>query len=152
MLNAEANRNREIRSEPFDLKDFCFYAEVTEKPMPPSAAGAAMLALLEQELLPDVVTNGPWLQDLATAGKDVTPPSRLCWAAEDAVLLAPWRAGQDQWGGMLIAEASANGATRVFYDEKGSSVVMQIPEDIVPKGAYGASNGEARLTIKNREN
>jgi hypothetical protein len=111
-----------------------------------------LLALLEQELLPDFAINGPWLQDLASEGEGIAPPSRLCWAAEDVILLAPWRADQDQWGGMLIALASANGATRTFYDEKGSSVVLQIPDNIVPKGAYSASNGEALLIIKGREN
>jgi hypothetical protein len=152
LIHAESNRNKEVRSEPFDLNDFCFFNEIEEKPKPPSAAGAALLALLDQDLLPAFAFNGPWLEDLAREGKGIDPPSRLCWASEDAILLAPWRVSHEEWGGMLIAMQSANDAVRTFYDEKGASVTLRIPENVVPKNAFSAADGNAILMIARREN
>jgi hypothetical protein len=121
---------------------------VTEIPKPPSAAGAAMLALLEQDLFPHFAINGPWLEDLAREGKDVDPPRRLCWAAEDAILLAPWRHDSTHWGGMLVAMASAAGQVRQFYDEKGESIILEIPSNAVPKDAFSGGMADAILEIK----
>lgn len=110
------------------------------------------MALLDQQLFPAFAWNGPWLEDLSKAGEGVDPPSRLCWASEDAILLAPWRIDRDHWGGMLIAAAAANGKISKFYDEKGLSVIMQVPDDAVPKGAFSAGNENAVLIVKDREN
>ncbi len=147
LIQAESNRNKETKPEPFKLQDFCFFADTTETPKPPSAAGAAMLALLEQDLFPYWAINGPWLEDLEREGKGVDPPHRLCWAAEDAILLAPWRHDSSHWSGMLIAMASAAGQVRHFYDEKGESIILEVPVNAVPKNAFSGGMADAMLEI-----
>lgn len=152
MLQAEANRNREARPEPFTLREFCLWADVSEKPRPSSEAGAAMLDLLERGLLPSFVLDGPWLADLEAQGRGVKPPPRLCWAAEDAIVLAPHRVDGHHWGGFLVARASACGQVREFTSEQGDQVALRIPEDVVTGRSFAAARGGAVLAIASREN
>ena len=152
MLQAEANRNREARPEPFRLRDFCLWSDVAEKPRPPSEAGAALLDLLERNLLPSFVLDGPWLADLEAQGRGVKPPPRLCWAAEDAIVLAPYRIDQEHWGGFLICLAGAAGRVRQFASEAGEEVALRVPGDVVPPRSFAAARGGAVLAIASREN
>lgn len=152
MLQAEANRNREARPEPFQLREFCFWADVAEKPRPPSEAGAALLALLERGLLPAFAMNGPWFADLAGQGEGAAAPPRLCWAAEDALLLAPHRVDGGHWGGFLIAVRSAVGQAREFASEGGEVLWLRVPADAVEGRALAAAQGGAVLAIAGREN
>lgn len=107
-----------------------------------------MLALLDQDLLPHFAINGPWVEDLCTEGKGVPPPNRLCWAAEDAILLAPWRHDDNHWAGMLIAAIGANDQVRHFYDENGRSIALKIPPNAVPKNTFSSATANAILEIK----
>lgn len=150
MLQAESNRNRDARPEPFLLRDFCLWAEVSERPAPPEAAGAAMLELLERNLLPGFVLSGPWLADLEASGRDAKPPPRLCWAAEDAILLAPYRVDQGHWGGFLVAMASATGQARQFANEHGDLIVLRVPEDAVTGKAFAGARAGSVLAIEGR--
>lgn len=111
-----------------------------------------MLALLEKGLLPAFAFNGPWVADLAAQGEGQEPPSRLCWAAEDAILLAPYRSDQAHWGGFLIAQVSACGKVRQFASEAGDVVLLLVPADAVSKGAFSAAKSNATLAIEGREN
>jgi hypothetical protein len=111
-----------------------------------------MLALLEKGLLPNFAFNGPWVQDLSAQGKGAAAPPRLCWAAEDAILLAPHRVDQAHWGGFLIAKASAAGAVRQFASEAGDVVTLAIPADAVPTATFTAAKAGAVLAIEGREN
>jgi hypothetical protein len=111
-----------------------------------------MLALLEKGLLPNFAFNGPWVQDLSAQGKGATAPPRLCWAAEDVILLAPHRVDQAHWGGFLIAQASACGKVRQFASEAGDVVLLRVPADAVSKGAFSAAKSNATLAIEGREN
>lgn len=111
-----------------------------------------MLALLEKGLLPSFAFNGPWIPDLSAQGKDATPPPRLCWAAEDAILLAPHRVDQAHWGGFLIAQATAAGNVRQFASESGEVVMLLIPADAVPANSFAAARAGAVLAIEGREN
>lgn len=138
--------------DPPSLLDFCFWAEVAEKPKPPEQAGAAMLALLERDLLPSFVLDGPWLAELEAQGRGATPPRRLCWAAEDAILLAPYRADGEHWGGFLVAKASAAGQVRLFASEEGEEVSLRVPADVVPTRAFAGCRANALVPIWIREN
>lgn len=111
-----------------------------------------MLALLDRGLLPNFAFNGPWVPDLSSQGKDREPPPRLCWAAEDAILLAPYRVDQAHWGGFLIAQASACGQVRQFASEAGDVVSLLVPADAVAKGSFAAAKAAASLAIEGREN
>ena len=104
-----------------------------------------MLALIERKLFPSF-GYGPWYPDLERAGKDQPPPERLVLAAEDAMLLAPWRADSSTWSGFLIAEASSAGQRRTFYSETGDEVVLMVPASIADRGAVVAEEA-ARLPI-----
>jgi hypothetical protein len=135
------------------LQDFCFFVDRVEDARPPRAAGAAMLALLERELLPWFAINGPWAAELQAQGQGVEPPGRLCWAADGAILLAPFRT-QVGWGGFLIAEAAAAGQVLRFADERGQEVVLMVPADAVPPRAFAAAKADADLplaTLEGRE-
>lgn len=146
------NRNKDVKHQPFALKEFCFWSDVAESPRPPSEAGAAMLELLERNLFPSFALSGPWVQDLQQQGKDAKPPERLCFAAEDAILLAPYRVDQSTWGGFLIALASAAGQTRQFASEAGDLVILHIPSDVMPAKTFAAAKAHSRLAIEGREN
>jgi hypothetical protein len=126
--------------------------EVAEKPRPPSEAGAALLELLERNLLPGFVLDGPWLADLEAQGRGVAPPPRLCWAAEDVILLAPYRVDAGHWGGFLVAQASAAGRVREFASEVGEVVALRVPTDAVPGRSFAAAQAGAVLVLASREN
>ena len=152
-MQVESNRDPSKNPEPFSLYDFTFWSDVAEKPKPPGAAGAAMIELLDRNLLPAFVMDGPWLADLEMQGRGQKPPERLCFACADAILLAPYRVDQDHWAGFLIAKASAVGAVRQFHSESGQSVVLVIPDEIMTKRAFGAAIEGAVLSISvEREN
>ncbi len=125
---------------------------MAEKPRPPSEAGAALLELLERNLLPGFVLDGPWLADLEAQGRGVTPPPRLCWAAEDAILLAPYRVDAGHWGGFLVAQVSAAGQAREFASEAGEVVALRVPADAVQGRAFAAAQAGAVLAMSSREN
>jgi hypothetical protein len=125
---------------------------VAEAPRPPSEAGAALLELLERNLLPGFVLDGPWLADLEAQGRGVTPPPRLCWAAEDAILLAPYRVDASHWGGFLVAKAGAVGRVREFASEAGEVVALRVPSDAVQGRAFAAAQAGAVLILASREN
>ena len=125
---------------------------MAEKPRPPSEAGAALLELLERNLLPGFVLDGPWLADLEAQGRGVSPPPRLCWAAEDAILLAPYRMDAGHWGGFLVVQASAVGQAREFASETGELLALRVPADAVQGRAFAAAQAGAVLAMTSREN
>lgn len=104
-----------------------------------------MLALLRRDLYPSWAL-GPIYADLEAVGKDATAPARLCWQADDAILLAPWRPDDDHWAGFLIIEASAAGQRRQFVSETGEMVWLVVPADLGACGAVMAVAGQ-RLPI-----
>ena len=148
-MQVESNRDPSKNPEPFSLYDFTFWADVAEKPKPPSAAGAAMIELLERNLLPPFVMDGPWLADLEMQGRGQKPPERLCFACADAILLAPYREDQEHWAGFLIARASAAGKTLEFHSEQGQAITLKIPDGIVSGRAFAGAKAAAVLTIMN---
>lgn len=143
-LTANANRDTKKRPNPFRLSDFTCFAEVAEQSQPPAAAGAAMLELLKREQFPGFGLT--FYSELKAAGKDQPLPPRLIWAAEDAMLLAPYRIDASAWGGFLIAEKAASGQPRDFWNEHGDSVTLVVPDDVARMGAVVAVEG-ARLPI-----
>jgi hypothetical protein len=152
MLQNQANRiamqaaGADVPEDNRTLLDFCFFADRPDDSRPPQAAGAAMLALLERELLPWFAINGPWAAELQSQGQGVEPPGRLCWAADGAILLAPYRT-ETGWGGFLIAEAKAAGQVLSFADERGQEVALQVPADAVPPRAFAAARADADLPL-----
>lgn len=158
MLQHQGNRiaqmvaGADLSDDDRTLQDFCFHAPADDRPRPDDAAGAALLALLDRELLPSFAWNGPWLQALAEAGKGKPPPRRLCWAADGAILLAPHRT-ETGWGGFLIAEARAAGQVLAFADERGAEITLAVPADVVPPRSFAAARGGAELAlVMSREN
>jgi hypothetical protein len=134
-MQAESNRDRKQRSKPFELADFCFFADRTEAALPPAAAGAALLALLQRDLMPGWAI-GPWCEALEQVGAGHEPPARLCWAADDVIILAPWRADSNHWRGFLIVDRKAIGQPRTLWSEEGESVDLMIPAALATTGAF----------------
>lgn len=129
------------------MNEFFIWNEKEEKPRPPSDAGAALLELIDRDLLPGYATDGPWLQDLVQQGQSATPPPRLCWASEDAILLAPYQVDSDHWGGFLIACLSSKDQIREFADENGRTIYLLIPGSYFARGAMTQAVANAKLPI-----
>ena len=125
---------------------------MAEKALPSDAAGAAMLRLIELNLFPSFALDGPWIADLEAEGKNAEVPSRLCWAADDAILLAPYRADANHWAGFLIAKNSAAGQVREFFSEKAEAVSLMVPSDAVPPNAFAGAKASVIMEILQREN
>lgn len=134
------------------LDQFFVWADREEKPRPPSEAGAALLELINRDLLPGYAADGPWLQDLVQQGESAPLPPRLCWAAEDAILLAPYQTNGDHWGGFLIARATAKDQSREFADENGRTIVLTVPGSYFARSAMTQAIANANLPIGRREN
>lgn len=79
---------------------------------------------------------GPWCEPLEQAGAGHEAPARLCWAADDALILAPWRQDADHWAGFLIVDRKAVGQPRTLWSEDGESVDLLIPATLATAGAF----------------
>lgn len=129
------------------MDQFYIWADREEKPRPPSEAGAALLELIERDLMPGYAADGPWLQDLVKEGESAPLPPRLCWASEDAILLAPYQVDQGHWGGFLIARLSAKDQSREFADENGRTILLTVPGIYFARGAITQAIANAKLPI-----
>jgi hypothetical protein len=137
------------------IKDFYAWADVEEKPRPPSEAGAALAALVDRELHEDFWLDGPWFDDLMAQGEGKNPPSKLCLSSPAAILLAPYRVGHGQWGGFLIAKPEASGRSLEFTCldlegdaiNAGHSMKLKIPAELVNPKGFGSSRAGAILQI-----
>lgn len=93
--------------------------------------GAAFLELERRGLLPAFALAAD--DRLERAGKGHPAPPVLALIHEQAMLLAPWRSG-DQWHGYLLAEPEASGAVLEFNDLDGESYELQLPELAILEG------------------
>lgn len=103
-----------------------------------------MLELLNRDQFPSWALT--FYSELNAAGKGQPKPPRLVWAANDVILLAPYRIDGATWGGFLIAEASALGQVREFWNEEGDQLSLRVPADVPERGAVLAAAGQ-RLSI-----
>ena len=90
---------------------------------------------------------GPWCEALEQVGDGHEAPGRLCWAADDVLVLAPWRADADHWAGFLIADRGAIGQVRTCWSETGLSVQLRIPELTGTAGAFIVARAGVRLPV-----
>jgi hypothetical protein len=90
---------------------------------------------MERDLMPGWAI-GPWCEALEQAGEGHKAPARLCWAADDVLILAPWRADGEHWCGFLIADRKAIGQRRTLWSEEGESVDLLIPPSLTAPGAF----------------
>lgn len=93
------------------LDDLYLYRQPEPGDLPPAAAGAAMLALLEREEFPDWAVA--FYDSLNAVGRNHPAPARLALISEDAILLAP-TLEPGGWRGFLIAEDTAINQPRSF--------------------------------------
>lgn len=146
LLSWHANKERDEKKkpEPFTPEDFFWWGEPKEHPPELIAAGAAMLELIRQEKFGGQF-HGPWSDELEEAGAKGTPPSRLAWISEEAILLAPVLR-DDGWSGYLIAMAEASDQALVFTAPTGESVRLRVPATVGAEGEVEA-DPRARLPI-----
>lgn len=138
-LTANINRNTKAQNKPFKLNDFLCWSDVSEDEQPPAAAGAAMLEMIQRKQFPSFALA--FFSELKAAGKGQSLPPRLIWAADDALLLAPYRVDQSRWGGFLIAAKGSSGQERMFWSEDGDSIALTVPDYVAERGAVMAEEG-----------
>jgi hypothetical protein len=133
---AEMNRDRKARREPYRIEDFFHFppdagaatSNARADAAPPAAAGAAMRELIRLQQFPSFALS--FYAALQDIGDDEDLPARLAWIAEDAILLAPKPAPGDRWQGFLIAEDTAAGQVRRFQaagDDDGPAAWLAVP-------------------------
>jgi len=94
------------------LEDLFLFRRNLPGDRPPTEAGAAMLALVQERQFPGFAMA--FYEQLSAAGKDHPAPARLALLANDAILLAPSPSATG-WRGFLIAEDTAADQVREFH-------------------------------------
>jgi len=122
---ANQNRDSKRKKEPYKFTEFCFYADNKSSNLPSGEYGAAALKLVKDGLFP------PWalfcFKELASAGESAELPEVLAYIASDAIVLGPKRVG-NHVEGLLIALESASNRTRVFLDQDGNKIRLEVPQ------------------------
>jgi hypothetical protein len=121
---AEINRDKEKRPEPFTLADFCMFRSRDNDPTGPSPDQcAAMHVLVKDGTIPMFAI--PFYPAIETQHLDHPAPNPVALIAEQALLLAP-RPSPDGWAGLLIAEQEAAGRVMTFHLPDGSQPVSLV--------------------------
>jgi hypothetical protein len=119
------------------LTELCIFRDQQPGERPPSAAGAAMLALIGRNLFPSWALA--FYDHLSQAAKGHAPPPRLALIANDAILLAPEPA-PGGWRGFIIAEGQVQGQVRAFHwpDDPAALLWLAVPRASAGGGAVWA--------------
>lgn len=117
------------------IEDLFLFRQRQPGELPPAAAGAAMLALVELDQCPSFALA--FYESLAAAGRDQTAPPRLALIAKDAILLAPMPC-HGSWSGFLIADCSAANQVREFHLPGDEDPIARL---LVPPPADGSVVG-----------
>jgi hypothetical protein len=122
---AELNRDSKKRKRPFQLEDFYLYDVKDNKDMIDSIYGAAALKLIEMGVFPT------WAlfvyKQLSERAEESIPPVLLCYACDQAIVLAPQIEG-GTCKGMLIAMESASMRNLDFTSPCGKSIRLRMPQ------------------------
>lgn len=123
--NAEINRDKKRRRQPFKPSDFYYYADDELLNLPEPKFGAAAMELIKHEQFPS------WAlfvyPELKKRADNATPPEVLCYQCEDAMILAPDLTGNSVQG-MLLARNTASTQRRTMHSPCGRSIVVVMPE------------------------
>ena len=123
-MQANSNRDRKKKAEPYNYLDFSFYKPRNNEDSPEGYYGASYLDLLRRRLLPS------WALFCYQAMSDAADPSYIpgepALIAGDAILLHPMKKGNG-YEGLLIALESAGDQVRTFVSTKGVEVVLSVP-------------------------
>lgn len=138
--NAEMNRDKKRRREPFKPSDFYYYADDALLNLPEPRFGAAMMELTRRDLFPS------WAlfvyPELKKRAGDATPPELLCYQCDDAIILAPDVRGGAICG-MLIAAKTASDQQRTMQSPCGRTITVIMPQIL---GKFEASE-EVELRV-----
>lgn len=122
--NAELNRDSKKRKKPFSPEEFYFYADKDQEDLPEPRYGAAAKELIRQGLFPT------WAlfvyKDLKSRAADALPPELLCFACDDAIVLAPDIDGRIMTG-MLIGAETASRQRRTMTSPCGKQIDVELP-------------------------
>lgn len=123
-MQANSNRDRKKKAEPYSYLDFSFYKPRNNEDSPEGYYGASYLDLLRRRLLPS------WALFCYQAMSDAADPSYVpgepALIADDVILLHPTKKGNG-YEGLLIALESAGDQVRTFVSTKGVEVVLRVP-------------------------
>jgi hypothetical protein len=122
---AEINRNRKKRKQPYTMDEFYLYKEKGDIDLPNARYGAAAKKLIQMGKFPS------WAlfvyKDLISMADETLPPEDLALIAEDCIVLAPTYEDFDCMG-MVIALESASGQLRQFQTGDGAFIQMRVPK------------------------
>lgn len=125
LQNAELNRDSKKRKRPFQLEEFYLYNIKDDKDAIDPIYGAAALKLIEMGLFP------AWAlfvyKQLLERADESIPPLLLCYACDQAIVLAP-QIEDGMCRGMLIAMESANMLSLNLTSPCGKSIRLRMPQ------------------------
>lgn len=122
---AELNRDKKKKRQPYTLDDFYLYGNESNINAPNARYGAAAKKLIQMEKFP---LWGLFVyKDLISQSENALPPDDLAAIASDCIVIAPIY--EDfECSGMLIALESASGQLREFTSINGQVIQMRVPE------------------------
>lgn len=123
--NAEINRDRKRRRQPFKPSDFYYYADEALQNLPEPKFGAAAMELIKRELFPVWALFA--YPELKKRANDALPPELLCYQCEDAIILAP-DIDAGHVSGMLIAAKTASEQRRTMESPCGRQITVMMPQ------------------------
>lgn len=122
--NAEINRDRKKKRQPFKPDDFYFYSDPELMNLPEPRYGAAAMELINRELFPNWALFA--YPELKKRANDALAPELLCYQCHDAIILAPDTDGGHVFG-MLIASKTASESTRTLESPCGRLITVRMP-------------------------
>jgi hypothetical protein len=149
--NAEANRDRKKKKDPFTMEDFYLFQAKEDRDIPKGRYGAAAMALIERRLFPAwALFVYKSLKESAQEG--LRAPELLAFYCDRAILLAP-EAIEGEVKGMLIARKEASNHKLILSSENGDKITLKMPtidDEVVAieNSTLQILDYEANLSIK----
>lgn len=122
---AEINRDRKKRKEPYRMDDFFLFGDPEQQNLPDAKYGAAAKVLIERQQFPS------WAlfvyKDLKRVQDDAVAPELLAFQHEDAIILAP-ESSDGECKGLLIARVSVSDQKITLKSERGDQITVRMPK------------------------
>jgi hypothetical protein len=138
--NAEINRDKKRRRQPFKPEEFYYYSDPELMNLPEPRFGAAAMELIKRELFPSWALFA--YPELKKRAEDALAPELLCYQCDDAIILAP-DVDAGHVTGMLIAAKTASDQHRTMTSPCGRTLTVMMPQIL---GKFEATE-EAELRI-----
>jgi hypothetical protein len=122
--NAELNRDKKKRRQPFKPEEFYYYADLEAMDLPEPRFGAAAMELIRLEMFPNWALFA--YPELKKRAMNAIAPELLCYQCQDAIILAPNIEGA-MVQGMLIAGKTASNERREMISPCSRTITVLMP-------------------------